>query len=156
MVRVPEGRVRGYAGAGPTAREMDFTGRPMRGWVVVGPEATDDDASLEDLGHHRRRIRPQPSAEVAGKPRRSRTGGKPRRPQVARAQGQRTQDGAPPSTDVLPRDSSAPLHFARNDSTPSNLVMLSEAGGEVEASLRLPSPPGRGAGGEGCPLLRHR
>ena len=34
--------------ARPHVREMDFTGRPMRGWVVVGPEATDDDASLED------------------------------------------------------------------------------------------------------------
>ncbi len=34
--------------AHPHVREMDFTGRPMRGWVVVGPEATDDDASLED------------------------------------------------------------------------------------------------------------
>ncbi len=34
--------------AQPHVREMDFTGRPMRGWVVVGPEATDDDASLED------------------------------------------------------------------------------------------------------------
>ncbi len=34
--------------AKPHVREMDFTGRPMRGWVVVGPEATDDDASLED------------------------------------------------------------------------------------------------------------
>ena len=34
--------------ARPHARPMDFTGRPMRGWVVVGPEATDDDASLED------------------------------------------------------------------------------------------------------------
>lgn len=27
---------------------MDFTGRPMRGWVVVGPEGTDAAASLED------------------------------------------------------------------------------------------------------------
>ena len=34
--------------ARPHVREMDMTGRPMRGWVVVGPEATDDDASLED------------------------------------------------------------------------------------------------------------
>ena len=34
--------------AQPHVREMDFTGRPMRGWVVVGPDATDDDASLED------------------------------------------------------------------------------------------------------------
>ena len=32
----------------PHVREMDFTGRPMRGWIVVGPDATDDDATLED------------------------------------------------------------------------------------------------------------
>lgn len=47
MVRVGKD---GYeaALARPHARPMDFTGRPMRGWVVVGPEATDDAASLED------------------------------------------------------------------------------------------------------------
>lgn len=47
MVRVSKD---GYeaALARPHAREMDFTGRPMRGWVVVGPDATDDDATLED------------------------------------------------------------------------------------------------------------
>ena len=47
MVRVPKDEYEA-ALARPHAREMDFTGRPMRGWVVVGPEATDDDASLED------------------------------------------------------------------------------------------------------------
>ena len=47
MVRVPKD---GYeaALARPHAREMEFTGRPMRGFVVVGPDATDDDATLED------------------------------------------------------------------------------------------------------------
>jgi len=28
-------------------REFDFTGRPMRGWVFVAPEATADDDQLE-------------------------------------------------------------------------------------------------------------
>ena len=47
IVRVPKDE---YAAAlaQPHVREMDFTGRPMRGWVVVGPEGTDDDASLQD------------------------------------------------------------------------------------------------------------
>jgi TfoX N-terminal domain len=31
----------------PGARPMDFTGRPMRGWLFVGPEATAEDADLE-------------------------------------------------------------------------------------------------------------
>ncbi|MDE2836053.1 MAG: TfoX/Sxy family protein [Chloroflexota bacterium] len=47
IVRVPKDEYEA-ALAKPHVREMDFTGRPMRGWVVVGPEATDDDASLED------------------------------------------------------------------------------------------------------------
>ena len=47
MVRVPKDEYEA-ALAKPHVREMDFTGRPMRGWVVVGPEATDDDATLED------------------------------------------------------------------------------------------------------------
>lgn len=34
--------------ARPHVREMDFTGRTMRGWVVVGPEGTKDDVSLQD------------------------------------------------------------------------------------------------------------
>jgi TfoX/Sxy family transcriptional regulator of competence genes len=29
------------------ARPMDFTGRPMRGWLFVAPEATAEDADLE-------------------------------------------------------------------------------------------------------------
>jgi TfoX/Sxy family transcriptional regulator of competence genes len=33
--------------AEPGVREFDFTGRPMKGWVYVGPEATGDDAALE-------------------------------------------------------------------------------------------------------------
>ena len=47
MVRVPKDEYEA-ALARPHVREMDFTGRPMRGWVVVGPEATEDDASLQD------------------------------------------------------------------------------------------------------------
>ena len=32
----------------PHVREMDFTGRAMRGWVVVSPEATDSDEVLRE------------------------------------------------------------------------------------------------------------
>jgi TfoX/Sxy family transcriptional regulator of competence genes len=32
--------------ARPGARPFDFTGRPMKGWVVVGTDGTDDDGSL--------------------------------------------------------------------------------------------------------------
>jgi hypothetical protein len=30
----------------PHVRVMDFTGRPMKGWVIVEPAATEDDAAL--------------------------------------------------------------------------------------------------------------
>jgi TfoX N-terminal domain len=30
----------------PGVREFDFTGRPMKGWVFVGPEVTADDEGL--------------------------------------------------------------------------------------------------------------
>ncbi len=32
----------------PHAREMDFTGRPMRGWLFVGPVDALDDAVLDE------------------------------------------------------------------------------------------------------------
>jgi TfoX/Sxy family transcriptional regulator of competence genes len=32
----------------PGAREMDFTGRPMRGYVFVGPAGLEDDAELAE------------------------------------------------------------------------------------------------------------
>ena len=32
----------------PHIKDFDITGTPMRGWVMVGPEAYDDDADLED------------------------------------------------------------------------------------------------------------
>lgn len=32
----------------PHVREMDYSGRPMRGWVCVGPEAMSTDASLAE------------------------------------------------------------------------------------------------------------
>jgi TfoX/Sxy family transcriptional regulator of competence genes len=32
----------------PGAREMDFTGKPMRGYVYVAPEGIESDAALED------------------------------------------------------------------------------------------------------------
>ena len=47
IVRVPKDEYED-ALAQPHVREMDFTGRPMRGWVVVEPEGTDDEASLQD------------------------------------------------------------------------------------------------------------
>ena len=31
----------------PGARRADMGGRPMKGWLLVAPEATDDDADLE-------------------------------------------------------------------------------------------------------------
>jgi TfoX/Sxy family transcriptional regulator of competence genes len=31
----------------PGARRFDMTGRPMRGWILVAPEATADDGELE-------------------------------------------------------------------------------------------------------------
>lgn len=33
--------------ARPHTRPMDFTGRPMKGWVYVAPEGTAEDAALE-------------------------------------------------------------------------------------------------------------
>lgn len=47
IVRVP-GSEYDAALARPHVRKMDFTGRTMRGWVVVGPEGTEDDGSLQD------------------------------------------------------------------------------------------------------------
>jgi hypothetical protein len=35
-----------YARSQPDTSEFDITGRPMRGWVLVGPEAIDLDADL--------------------------------------------------------------------------------------------------------------
>ena len=31
----------------PGVRVFDMTGRPMKGWILVGPEATEDDADLQ-------------------------------------------------------------------------------------------------------------
>ena len=47
IVRVPKDE---YADALalPNVREMDYSGRTMRGWVIVAPAATDADASLTD------------------------------------------------------------------------------------------------------------
>lgn len=33
--------------ARPGAREMDFTGKPMKGYVFVGPDGTEDDTNLQ-------------------------------------------------------------------------------------------------------------
>ena len=47
IVRVPKEK---YAEtlARPHVRQMDHTGRPMRGWVVVAPAATGNDDALRD------------------------------------------------------------------------------------------------------------
>ncbi len=47
IVRVPKDK---YAETlkRPHVRQMDHTGRPMRGWVVVGSAATNDDDALRD------------------------------------------------------------------------------------------------------------
>src|SRR5918997_65604 len=47
MVRVGPDSASGLIEAEPGAREMDMKGRPMRGWVLVAPDATGDDAGLE-------------------------------------------------------------------------------------------------------------
>ncbi|MFO0843515.1 MAG: TfoX/Sxy family protein [Gemmataceae bacterium] len=31
----------------PHAREFDITGRPMRGWVLIGPEGVEDEDALD-------------------------------------------------------------------------------------------------------------
>ena len=33
--------------AQPNVRILDMTGRPMKGWILVAPEATEDDADLQ-------------------------------------------------------------------------------------------------------------
>ncbi len=47
IVRVPKETYQA-ALTRPHVREMDFTGRAMRGWVVVSPEATDSDEALRE------------------------------------------------------------------------------------------------------------
>ena len=43
-------------------REFDITGRPMRGWVVVGPEGVEDDEQLTDwIGRATRFVRSLPA-----------------------------------------------------------------------------------------------
>ncbi len=32
----------------PHVREFDITGRSMKGWVMIGPEGTEDDETLEE------------------------------------------------------------------------------------------------------------
>jgi TfoX N-terminal domain len=46
----------------PHVREFDITGRPMRGWVVVGPEGVEDDDQLTDwIGRATRFVRALPA-----------------------------------------------------------------------------------------------
>ena len=47
MVRVGAEDAPGLIASEDGARAMDMKGRPMRGWVLVAPEATADDGDLE-------------------------------------------------------------------------------------------------------------
>jgi TfoX/Sxy family transcriptional regulator of competence genes len=47
MVRVDREEGDRLIASEPGAREFDMTGRRMRGWVLVAPEATADDGDLE-------------------------------------------------------------------------------------------------------------
>ena len=47
IVRVPKEDYPRVLGR-PHVREMDYSGRAMRGWVVVGPGGTDTDAGLSE------------------------------------------------------------------------------------------------------------
>ena len=51
IVRVPKDE---YADAlrRPHVREMDYSGRPMRGWVMVGPDATDAEDALAEWARY--------------------------------------------------------------------------------------------------------
>src|SRR4051794_21586940 len=46
----------------PHVREFDITGRPMRGWVQVGPEGVEDDGQLKGwIGRATRFVRTLPA-----------------------------------------------------------------------------------------------
>src|SRR3954466_13831495 len=46
----------------PHVREFDITGRPMRGWVQVGPEGVEDDGQLKGwIGRATRFVRALPA-----------------------------------------------------------------------------------------------
>ena len=47
IVRLEPGEAAGLLGSEPGVRPFDVTGRPMRGWLFVAPEATAEDRSLE-------------------------------------------------------------------------------------------------------------
>lgn len=60
----------------PHAREMDFTGRALKGMVYVGTEGLDDDHALlawVDLGRHFVETLPPKKAKKAGKSRKAKT-----------------------------------------------------------------------------------
>jgi TfoX/Sxy family transcriptional regulator of competence genes len=47
MVRVDREESEALIESEPGVRRFDMTGRPMRGWLLVAPEATADDGDLE-------------------------------------------------------------------------------------------------------------
>lgn len=47
MVRVVESKYREALGK-PHCREMDFTGKPLKGFLYVGPDGTDAERDLEE------------------------------------------------------------------------------------------------------------
>jgi TfoX/Sxy family transcriptional regulator of competence genes len=47
MVRVGKDEAATLIQSEPGAREFDMSGRPMRNWILIAPEATADDGDLE-------------------------------------------------------------------------------------------------------------
>jgi TfoX/Sxy family transcriptional regulator of competence genes len=47
MVRVDREESEALIASEPGVRRFDMTGRPMKGWLLVAPEATADDGDLE-------------------------------------------------------------------------------------------------------------
>jgi TfoX/Sxy family transcriptional regulator of competence genes len=47
MVRVERADAEALVASEPGARRFDMAGRPMKGWLLVAPEATADDGDLE-------------------------------------------------------------------------------------------------------------
>ena len=49
----------------PHVREFDITGKPMKGWVLVGPEGVEDDEQLTAwIGRATRFVRTLPAKEM--------------------------------------------------------------------------------------------
>jgi TfoX/Sxy family transcriptional regulator of competence genes len=51
----------------PGARKFDFTGRPMRGWVIVSGEVLDDDVLADWVGRARKFVLALPPKQPSGR-----------------------------------------------------------------------------------------